>query len=54
VPLARGGHEAEYNLVPACNPCNMSKSARLLSEWDPVRVAHAAACSEKIALVLAT
>jgi len=53
VPLARGGHEAEYNLVPACGTCNFSKGPKLLSEWDPARVAHAAACSEKIALVLA-
>lgn len=49
MPLARGGHEAEYNLVPACLPCNSSKHARLLVEWDPVRVAHAVACSEKVA-----
>jgi 5-methylcytosine-specific restriction endonuclease McrA len=48
-PLTQGGHEAEYNLVPACKPCNSSKGARLLSEWDPVRATHGAACSPKVA-----
>ncbi len=27
-PIARGGSEAEYNLVPACAGCNRRKSAR--------------------------
>ena len=53
VPLSRGGHEAEYNLVSACGSCNSSKNSKLLTEWDPVRVAHAAECSEKVAAVLA-
>jgi 5-methylcytosine-specific restriction endonuclease McrA len=53
VALARGGHEVETNLVPACASCNGSKGAKLLTEWDPVRVAHAAECSEKVAAVLA-
>jgi hypothetical protein len=44
-PLARGGYEAADNLVPACLPCNSSKSDRLLIEWWPDRVAHAVACS---------
>lgn len=48
-PLANGGHEAEYNLAPACDTCNGSKGAKLLTEWDPVRVEHAMACSEKVA-----
>lgn len=51
-PLARGGHEAEYNLVPACGSCNSSKHDRLLTDWDPVRVAHAAACSPAVAAEL--
>lgn len=52
VPLARGGLEVEANLVPACASCNGSKGAKLLQEWDPVRVAHAAACSPKVASML--
>lgn len=47
-PLARGGHEAEYNLVPACSQCNTSKGPKLLNEWDPARVTHAIACDPKI------
>ena len=42
-PLVLGGHEARYNLAPACQPCNQSKGAKLLIHWDPVRVAHGAA-----------
>jgi 5-methylcytosine-specific restriction endonuclease McrA len=52
VPLARGGHEAPYNLVPACQPCNSSKGARLLAEWDQVRVAYAMQASAKVAAVV--
>lgn len=48
-PLARGGHEAEYNLVPCCGPCNSRKGAKLLSEWDQGRVAHGLAHSVKVA-----
>ena len=44
-PLARGGHEVEANLVPACRSCNSSKSDRLLTEWRPDRVARAVAVS---------
>jgi hypothetical protein len=51
-PLARGGHEAEYNLAPACISCNSSKHDRLLTEWDPVRVAHGVAHSAAIAAEL--
>lgn len=51
-PLARGGHEAEYNLVPACGSCNSSKGAKLLPEWTTARVAHAVLCSEKVAAQL--
>lgn len=52
VPLARGGYEVEYNLVPCCGSCNSSKGAKLLSEWDQRRVAHAAACSPRVAALL--
>jgi 5-methylcytosine-specific restriction endonuclease McrA len=33
VPIARGGRDEPGNVVPACPSCNMSKNARLLSEW---------------------
>lgn len=33
VPLSRGGSDALSNLLPACKPCNGSKSARSLDEW---------------------
>lgn len=36
VPLARGGGHMLDNLVPACQPCNRSKSDKLLSEWKGV------------------
>jgi 5-methylcytosine-specific restriction endonuclease McrA len=39
-PLSRGGAEHETNLVPACDPCNRTKAARLLSGWNPDRVEH--------------
>jgi 5-methylcytosine-specific restriction endonuclease McrA len=47
-PLARGGHEAEYNLVPACKSCNSSKQARMLIDWDSVRVTHACEVSPAV------
>jgi 5-methylcytosine-specific restriction endonuclease McrA len=49
-PLARGGHEVETNLVPACQPCNSSKHDRLLTEWRPDRVAHAITASPLVAI----
>jgi 5-methylcytosine-specific restriction endonuclease McrA len=49
IPLSRGGHEAEHNLVPACNPCNWSKGPKLLAEWDQARVARAVIYSAKVA-----
>ncbi|WP_431880242.1 HNH endonuclease [Micromonospora marina] len=52
VALAQGGHEAEYNLVPACNPCNSSKSDTPLGRWYPERVAHASAHSMKVRVAL--
>jgi len=33
IPLARGGRHAIGNLLPACQPCNSSKGAKLLIEW---------------------
>jgi 5-methylcytosine-specific restriction endonuclease McrA len=47
-PLSRGGHEAEYNLVPACPSCNFSKNDSLLTAWRPDRVAYAVAQSPKV------
>jgi HNH endonuclease len=44
-PLARGGHEIETNLVPACTGCNSSKRDCFLSEWRTDRVTHALAIS---------
>lgn len=35
VPISRGGPHEVSNLVIACARCNMSKGARLLSEWKP-------------------
>lgn len=49
VPLARGGREHPANLVPACGPCNFSKSGKLLTEWDADRMAHAVRVSPKVA-----
>ena len=51
-PLIRGGHEARYNLAPACQPCNQNKHTKLLIHWDPVRVAHGAAHSAAVAAEL--
>lgn len=32
-PIAKGGADAEWNLVPACHLCNSRKTDRLLTEW---------------------
>lgn len=32
-PLSRGGSNEMENLTTACQPCNRSKHAKLLSEW---------------------
>jgi 5-methylcytosine-specific restriction endonuclease McrA len=32
-PIALGGADAEWNLVPACTPCNSSKGAKTLADW---------------------
>jgi 5-methylcytosine-specific restriction endonuclease McrA len=50
--LARGGYEAEGNLVPACEACNKRKKAKLLAEWDPVKVVHGVAHSPAVAAEL--
>ncbi|MGH3587804.1 MAG: HNH endonuclease [Pseudonocardia sp.] len=33
VPLSKGGAHAIGNVLPACAPCNLSKSDKLLSVW---------------------
>lgn len=33
IPVANGGSHDEGNLKTACQPCNRSKGAKLLSEW---------------------
>ena len=33
VPIKRGGVHSIGNLLPACAPCNQSKSDKLLTEW---------------------
>lgn len=33
VPLSRGGEDSIGNIVPACLPCNQSKSSRTVTEW---------------------
>ncbi len=51
-PVAKGGAHHLANLVPACQFCNSSKKASLLSEWaaiEPVRVARGVAVSPKVA-----
>jgi 5-methylcytosine-specific restriction endonuclease McrA len=37
VPLSRGGTNWPDNLALACSACNLSKGAKLLSEWIPNR-----------------
>lgn len=34
IPLSRGGHHSNDNIVLACLACNMSKGNRLVSEWE--------------------
>lgn len=33
VPVAKGGSHDDANLATACEPCNRSKGAKLVSEW---------------------
>jgi len=33
VPISRGGADAAHNLLPACAPCNLSKSDKSLAQW---------------------
>jgi hypothetical protein len=35
IPVSRGGHHGEDNLVTACFACNRSKRAKLVDEWMP-------------------
>lgn len=37
IPLARGGQHRIGNLLPACEACNLSKAAKLVSEWRLAR-----------------
>ena len=32
-PLSKGGEDKESNMLPACAPCNLTKSDRTLAEW---------------------
>ncbi|MFY1686573.1 HNH endonuclease [Plantactinospora sp. WMMB782] len=49
-PVAQGGSDNTGNLVPACGTCNHGKWGKLLTEWDPVRVAHGVECSPVVAV----
>lgn len=41
IPISRGGVHTKENVVGACMPCNLSKSNKLLSEWNrPARCDH--------------
>jgi 5-methylcytosine-specific restriction endonuclease McrA len=51
IPLVLGGTEARNNLVPACFPCNRDKSAHLITDWRPDRVAHAVEHSPVVAAI---
>jgi 5-methylcytosine-specific restriction endonuclease McrA len=31
--LSKGGADAAHNLVPACAPCNLTKSDKSLADW---------------------
>lgn len=33
IPISRGGRHAIGNVLPACRTCNLSKGAKLLTEW---------------------
>lgn len=55
-PLKRGGWHHASNLVAACAGCNRGrggKHSKLLTQWDPARVARAASVSPKVATELA-
>jgi 5-methylcytosine-specific restriction endonuclease McrA len=32
-PISKGGADAAHNLVPACAPCNLTKSNKSLADW---------------------
>lgn len=44
-PVSRGGPHAADNVVPACGPCNKSKSCRTPQEWR--EGLNARACSQR-------
>lgn len=48
--VSRGGTNDPTNLVSACLRCNLSKSDKLLGEWDPQRVAHGLIHSTAVAV----
>lgn len=35
IPRSRGGSDDPSNLVAACKPCNCSKGAKTVEEWQP-------------------
>lgn len=35
IPISRGGINEVVNILPACSNCNLSKSAKLLQDWNP-------------------
>ena len=34
IPISRGGHHTKENIVPACQPCNTRKGAKLITLQD--------------------
>jgi len=43
VPVTRGGLHTPGNILPACQPCNSSKSDRFIMEWRLGRAVSRAA-----------
>lgn len=39
IPVSRGGKHSKDNVVPACEHCNKSKSAKTPTEWRQMRIA---------------
>jgi 5-methylcytosine-specific restriction endonuclease McrA len=52
-PISQGGTNVLSNLVPACRTCNSSKGPKVLTEWDVLKVQHAASNNPNVALELA-
>lgn len=42
LPLSKGGAHTLGNLIPACNPCNRSKSNKFPDEWYPAQSFYSA------------